>query len=258
MDLKLYPNTPDDELFANVRENCKHQIPWVELEPEHDGVAVIVGGGPSLKTTWDEVKLRSDAGQTVFALNNAARFLFYKGIKPRYSVILDAKPDNWRFLGFAKEHLIASQCHPGLFRLGPARLWHPAIEGITEHLPKDRQSTLVGASISVGLSALCLAYTMGYRTLHLYGYDSSHDGTTHAYEQERDPRNPLCTAEAGGKIFATDAVMARQAEMFPDLAYLLADEGCEIHVHGTGFLPTIAHEMTQPEKIELYVQETAA
>lgn len=244
MDIETTCNTSNEVLFNNVRVNSRKNIPWLKSLPEHDGHAVLVGGGPSLKDWVDEIRMRKDAGQTIFALNGAALYLKAQGIKADHCVVVDARESNIKFIGHAEHHYLSSQCHPSLFDCN-ATLWHQEYpEDMAEFesaLPEEQpEHTLIGGGTTVGLSAMALVYALGYRKLHLYGYDSSYqDGDRHAYSQH-DPQNVDCVFTVAGKSFNTSLAMARQAELFPEMKDTLLDLGCLITIRGDGLLPWIS------------------
>lgn len=247
MEIETVCNTSDDVLFANVEANSRRDVPWVRSVAAHDGQAVIVGGGPSVVDWLHEIRYRKGEGQTIFALNNAARFLVEQGIEVDHQVVVDAREHNAKFLGFAKHHLLASQCHPLLFdEAKGATLWHqeyPAdMARFDACLPANYPAhTLIGGGTTVGLSAMALVYALGYRKIHLYGYDSSYrDEATHVYPQQ-DPQRVDCIATVGGRKFKTSLAMAKQAELFPQLADSLIDLGCLVTLRGDGLLPWTSH-----------------
>jgi uncharacterized Rossmann fold enzyme len=246
MDIEILCNTDDDELFANVRENSQSHGVWLKEVPPHDGHAIIVGGGPSIIEYLPSIAKRQQLGQHIFALNGAARFLNRHGLYPEFQVILDARPENITLIGDADDYLIASQCHPDVFdMIADPIVWHPAIEGIEPNLPEhDDEYVLIGGGTTVGLSSMCLAYAMGYRNLHLYGYDSSHRSAMgHAYNQPLNDRDPLCKVTMAGKVFTSSLTMARQAELFPEVCNNLIDLGCIITVDGDGLIMAVVEEM---------------
>ncbi len=248
MELAITCNTPDEKLFENVRLNSALDIPWVETTEAHDGHAVICGGGPSLADSLDDIRWRQSLGQKIFALNQSAQFLVDSGIQPDYQVILDARPENVKFLMPAYKILLGSQCDPALFEKAgtDAILFHPVIDGIDAHIPAEKKVTLVGGGTTVGLTAMALAYTMGYRKIHLFGYDSCHSGPkSHAYTQDLNNDDQMAEVTVSGKTFHASLTMARQAELFPTLCNNLIDLGCIITVDGTGLIPEIARAMMQ-------------
>ncbi len=267
MDIAIECNTADAVLIQNIIANSRRPLKWISMRepplPEGRDHAVICGGGPSLADTLDSIRWRHGLGQKVFALNNAAGFLAAHDIFPDYQVIVDARPHNAGFVGCAFEYLLSSQCHPMVFdkALPDATwLWHPLIERILDEdqrfVNDPRPYSLIGGGHTVGLSAMCLAYTMGYRKLHLYGYDSSHLGeATHAYAQPQNVRDPECEVEAYGRTFHCSLAMARQMELFPDVANNLIELGCVITVDGDGLLPHSfrylwSASMPEPQKYE--------
>lgn len=243
MKIETCVNTADEILFKNIFDNSRRPVRWVKNIPEHDGQAVLVGGGPSAADWVAEIRYRQSEGQTIFALNNAARWLEEIGIKPDHQVIVDARPNNVAFVNHAKHHYLASQCDPSLFETAHnVTLWHqfyPKDMGKFEAaLPEyDDDYVLVGGGTTVGLCAMALAYTLGYRKLHLYGYDSSYrDDRMHAYAQH-DPQAVDCVSTVAGKTFNTTLAMAQQAEFFPQFSDQLLDMGCMITIRGDGLLP---------------------
>ena len=248
MDIEILCNTPDEVLFANIANNAKSCVDWVCEEEAHEGHAVIVGGGPSLAENLEQIRKRYRMGQAVFALNGAAKFLNENGIVPDYQVILDARSETAGLVSKAQEYLLASQCHPStLAAVDPLRvsIWHPVIEGIEDVLSfSDQEYVLIGGGLTVGLSSMCLAYAMGYRKIHLFGYDSSHRiDLTHAYSQPMNSTEPRCKVTVNGKAFSTSLTMARQAEAFPDVCNNLIDLGCIITVDSDGLIAEVVRHM---------------
>jgi hypothetical protein len=240
-------NSPKEKIFENVAINSKRAVPWVKEVPVHEGHAVLVGGGPSAADTLDDIRRRVAQGQDVFALNGVAAWLNQYGIMPKYQVLLDSRPQNRRFVRpiAAEQFLIASQCDPVIFDIlanEDVTLFHHAEEGIEEQF--EGNSVLIGGGITVGLTSMALVYALGYRQLHLYGYDSSdREGESHAYAQtEAGSENDRREIWVGRKMFVASPAMYAQAQAFPQFAQLLADMGCTITVHGSGLLPEVVRQ----------------
>jgi hypothetical protein len=237
-------NTSDEDLHRNIKINSAraNQIEWgwVKSEGPHDGVAVLVGSGPSLADTIDDIRRHRDAGHMIFAMNGAASYLADRGVGAHFQVMIDPREETKQLIGPALGHLIASQCHPAIFDALPwAKLYHLQIEGIDDDLPEyPHPFALVGGAASVGNTSTVLAYVMGYRTLHLYGYDSSHrDAQSHAFHQKMNDGEPNCLVVWNGKEYRTSLTMKLQAEKAQDTLRLLEGAGVKIHVHGSGLLP---------------------
>lgn len=263
MDIQILCNTDDAAIYANIAANAKRKLPWVCEAAAHDGHAVIVGGGPSLVEYLPQIRKRYELGQTIFALNGAAKFLNAHGIKPHYQVLLDARRESVGLLDEANAYLVCSQCHESAFdALDDKRvlLWHPAIDNVSDHLPPyDGDYGLVGGGLTVGLSSMCLVYLMGYRKLHLFGYDSSHRQTLgHAYPQPMNDSDILCKVTLGGKVFTSSLTMARQAEVFPEVCNNLIDLGCIITVDADGLIKAVVDEMAANAAPKTEAQKYAA
>ena len=248
-------NTEDRVLFGNVRAAVKLDLPWMGLTPPHDGTAVIVGGGPSMKGLLPMIAGHKNAGHKVFALNGVVPTLKGAGVTPDFFVLLDARRENLAFVQPDKQthYLIASQCDPVVFETlngYDVTVWHPRYEGIEDHIGPGKYA-LIGGGCTVGLQAMCLAYAMGYRMIHLYGFDSSYSraGEGHAYPQAANDGDERETFRVGNQEFVAAPWMARQAMEFQTLANKLAEDDTIIHVHGHGLLPAVAKAMAEPPEM---------
>ncbi len=246
LEITVHCNTDGTITKENVLSAAKRDLRVIAPLPANDRIAVLVGGGPSLQSSVPEISNWYAMGADIFALNGAAKFLNGLGILPTFQVMIDPRPENKILFAEAKEYLIASQCAPEVFDSVPAHktaLFH--LVGSAMGLVNG---TLVGGNVTVGLTAMCLAHTLGFRALHLYGYDSSYaDETHHAYPQEQnDEEKKLLDVQIydkDGKLkkFVTNYAMAKQAQLFPETCKLLTDDDSVIYVHGTGLIPTMAH-----------------
>jgi len=254
----LICNTSDEQIYNNIRINSRNHSNWVRLEDAHDGVAILCGSGPSLSDYLNEIRNKQKKGGKVFAMNGAAKFLNENGILPDYQVIIDARPETATLVGPANEYLFASQVAPETFSKMPtARLWHLQVENIDSLLPEYNQSyCLIGGAASVGNTATCLAYAMGYRNLEIYGYDSSHkEGRGHAFHQSLNDGDPCCVVNFAGKEYTCSLTMKLQAEKFMETSRALRSYGCKINVHGYGLLPDMYNakleNLSEAEKYQL-------
>lgn len=237
-------NTPDEELERNVRENAARDLEWIGMRPAHDVPAVFVGGGPSAEEFLDDIASHHAHGARIFAMNAASRWLRLRtGIRADFQVVADAKPETATLVDpRARAHLFASQVNPDTMHAVDAPLvWHPLMDGIEDWLPAERRArggyALIGGGGGVGNFALCLAWVMGHRTMHLYGYDSCHrDGRSHAYDQPMNAFMPSTDVEWAGKTYHASLGMKLQAERFQVTAQQLKREGVALHVYGDGLL----------------------
>lgn len=248
-ELESVANTDFETVKENVLSSCSRDLPWLEIKPAHDKHVVIVGGGPSLKDTIDEVKWRHSLGQTVIAINGSGEFLYKHGIIADIQVIIDARKHNSRFMNplWSKERYLASQCDESVFDVSGSRttLFHMNTTAIESIIPKDREAHLISSGTTVGLAAMAIAYTQGYRAIHLHGFDSSYSENHHAYSQPENDGDVTVEVSVGDRTFKCAAWMAAQAQQFQDIALQLAQEGVIITVAGDGLIPYIAHCMSK-------------
>lgn len=209
----------------------------------HKGHAVIVGGGPSIKNFVEELKSRQGELQTIFALNNSWRWLHENGVDTDIHVLLDARKENEAFLPQGEhcvfERFYASQCHPDLLAKADGPLltvWHALTPEIVDNFA-DQDMFWVGCGSSVGLRSIFLAFCLGYREFHLYGFDSCyHDGNGHAYSQPLNDKEKLIDVEIHGRKFKAAPWMVTQMQEFLQIMEVLTRQGCVFTIHGDGLL----------------------
>lgn len=265
-------NTSVDVILGHVKTNAhRSDVKWLCECEAHDRHAVLVGGGPSLKNHLAEIKRRQDdpnSKQDIVALNGAAKFLLQNDVVPDYLLMVDPRERNLDFvqcvrlgerMPVARAFLIAAQCHPKVFDelaggdVMTFLMYLPEIDARKhELLPKGTRCTPVMGPTSAGLTAMSVMVAAGYRSLHLYGYDSSdEEGAAHAYAQDlSDAESKRLAVYRLGKTYSCSYAMYEQADTFPEFARMIADFGATITVHGTGLLPDIAREMAANQQGE--------
>lgn len=237
-------NVSHETILANIRHAKTLKTSWLELRDPHDGVALVVAGGPSLTDSLPSVMAHKASGAAIVAVNGALAWLAGKNIEADYHVILDARPENAAFVcNCPATRIYSSQCDPSVAEQADT-LFHPFFDGITDITGTDDQSAYIGGGTTAGLKAIVIAYALGYRRIHLYGFDSCYrDNDNHAYAQALNAAERIIDVHAGDKTFRCAPWMATQAEDFQSLAPDLIAKGCEICVHGEGLIPEIAAGM---------------
>jgi uncharacterized Rossmann fold enzyme len=238
-------NVSNERLEWNVALALKSCKTWLKKEPGHSGVAVIVGGGPSLKDHLFRVRGRQMAKAKVFACGNAANYLLENQITPDYQILLDARAENAFFVvPDPTVKFIASQCDPRTWKKGG--IGFHAMQTSYMHLI-EHEEMLVGGGSTVGLKAIAIAYALGFRNFHLFGFDSSYsEDSHHAYPQSLNDKERRMEVKCGGKTFTCAPWMVTQAEEFKELARVLVEMGCTFSIHGEGLIPSIAAALEVP------------
>ncbi len=257
-------NTPE-QVDSNIEASLKRQyIPFSSLIDKEQGAVAIVGSGPSLKQTWKQLKrFKGD----IIACNASNQFLLERGIIPKYVMIFDADILAEEFVTTPHKditYLIASRCHPKVFEhLEGYKIvvWHAKgdlnLEKILEE--RNRMEPMCGGGGAAVTRTMFLAQPMGYRTLHLYGVDSSFDhdkeyegeidyseikqGQDHTHIRKSTTEEKFLPILCNGRVFHTTPWMASQAEDFKVLVPSLQQIGVKIVVHGTGLIPHLAKAM---------------
>jgi hypothetical protein len=137
------------------------------------------------------------------------------------------------------------------------------IKDIESLFPKERIKkggyVILGGGRAVGNSATCVAFAMGFRNLHIFGFDSCHkDGRSHAYTQTMNALIPTMKIKRAGREFVTSVAMKSQAEKFMFTSHHLKEAGCKIQVYGDGLLQSMYNtpyeDMTEQDKYQLMWQ----
>lgn len=248
-------NTPAETMIEQAEQNLNRDLPLLAELEEHNGTALIVGGGPSLAESLGRLRFHKDRGGVIFALNATHDWLIERGIVPDFHVLLDARKDNAQFV--SKPHkdvtyLIASQCHPDVFEALDGYsvvMWTACFESHEREMEFGRKFPgkpimMVGGGATVGMKAMYLAYLWGFRKIHMFGMDSSYRGEdNHAYKQTLNDKESRMPIHAAGRDFVCAPWMAKQAMEFQGQYRQLSGLGCLVKVHGDGLIPWIAKQL---------------
>ena len=240
--LRGVTNTAGELIEENLSATFARDYTPLEGSSEYQGPVSIVGAGPSLFSTYQDI-----VGD-IIACNSAHDFLVAKGIIPKYAMIWDAHPVMAKILKPREGviYLVASRCHPGVFKMlegFDVRVWH-ALDGdgvLEKHLVRhQRMEPMVAGGSSSVMRAAFLAPFMGYtKDMHLFGIDSCYaEGKTHVGASIVDQQK--ISLRVCGKWFVVAPWMAMQAGDFKIIAPVLQGQGIRPVVHGTGLLPYTA------------------
>lgn len=254
MELEVVGNVSDDTLIKNA--DYALSLPIELLAEQYSAIndkrLAIVGGGPSLEGSLATIHAMQKGGAVVWALNNSFRYLCEHGIEPDAHLMFDGREENIKFVPEKTSALLlyGAQCHPTV--IDKARvasenmvIWCPAISKMGDLLRKHKKvGWIISAGSSIGLKAMWISRLMGFRKVHLFGYDSSYkEGENHAYKQSLNNGENVIDVTVNGHPFKCAAWMATQVEEFRESVPHLVASGMEFTVHGEGLLPYIATTM---------------
>ena len=201
MKIRFTGNVPveHEDIMRNVEFARQSGLPYVKPSEAHDRVLAIVGGGPSLLGSLEELKaFQGD----IWAVNGACAFLRTHGID---STMIGVDP-----------HVIMCQWAPGtkkaiLCSRTDYRVWPILKDADVQLFDLIQENTDEGirSGSSTATCAFDLATDMGYRTIIFYGCESSFPGEqigtasdqTHAYCKE--VREHRMLVECGGAEYLT-------------------------------------------------------
>lgn len=249
-ELMVTANLPIEEITANIQSALAMGSDWLHIHPPHDGIAAICAGGPSLS---NDLAMLYAKNIDVFSVNGSYKFLAERGVASKFHVILDGRAENIQFVPGKTEatQLYASQCHPDVLNAAKnLTLWHPFFDGIVDIVGEDDESAFIGGGTTAGLKAAIIAYTLGYRKIHMLGFDSCYrNGDNHAYRQPLNDGERILDISYNGKDYQCAPWMVTQAEDFGRLIPELVSIGAEIIVHGDGLIPDMAKIMGKAENL---------
>lgn len=241
-----------ENALKNIRRNSKRDLPWIDREIEPHSVPIaIVGGGPSLKETLPELKKLSETA-VVMATNKTPLFLKQNGIRCDYHLFSDPG-DGRKFIEpTPKTYFVSSQCDPRLFKALEDEnviLFHIICNSWEDeiiHIVKNtgRPAKLLGGGETGTHRCLEIAYYLGFRDYHLFGFDGSGEG--HAYDHHnRHKDEGEIEIEVEGKHFHVKPHHYRQAGQYEYQHKTLVDRGVKITPYGDALIPHIARQLNE-------------
>ena len=233
-----------DILENNMRSCLKRKVKELQGHlPVKLGKIAICAGGVSLRDNLD--KLREFDGY-IMALNGTGKYLRENGIKPDGIVLLDSADMMLQFIQKPSrkiDYWIASRCSPLVFDKLKGQnviVWHADND---TYRPEGKH--YIGGGCSVGTRSICLALSLGFRDIELFGMDMCiRKGQDRAYTQKGGENPKTMNVFCGIKEFTCAPYMAEEAKIFRKImtnyGYLF-----DMKVHGDGLLATFMKEATK-------------
>jgi hypothetical protein len=233
----------DATLYAHIAANMARGLPVLPQHLTHDGVAVMVGSGPSVKDQLPSIRDARDRGGFLVAIKDTHDWLLAHDIIPNAAVAIDPQPS--RAHVFQNPHhdvryFIASQVHPEMLdHLSGyhVSLWHAYVRKNQTVPPPG--TPLISGGTTTGLRAITLLYSMGFREFELYGYDSClADGLLRMNgDVPRTGDDTINEIVVHGETFHCNPSMTAQAAEFQNLYWSMPD--ISIQSHGDGLISAI-------------------
>lgn len=182
-----------------IKDAIARSIPRIEPWPEgrlRDESIAVVGFGPSLNQTWEQIR----DFKHIITCSGAHKFLIDRGIVPTQHCEVDPRAHKVQLIGEPHkdvEYLIASTCHAAVFdhlKAFNAKLWHvfDTAEDALRTLPHGEWALTGGCS--VGLRAITIARFLGFVNMHLFGMDGNEgESGKHAAAHPMQPQKHSLT-----------------------------------------------------------------
>jgi len=238
--------------LEQIKAACERGLHEFGPSPAHKKEVCVIGSGPSAKGQLKKIRKLHDAGCFILAIKGAHNFLIKNKIIPHAALAVDPQPHIvecftkklGKNAGFRPVYLIASQCHAELFDYLEDQeviLWHLLATSSHEWLGNRCQ---IGGGSTSGSRGIVLAWMMGFRTFHLFGFDSCLQG------KGKRPLRKITGERWGGvkeentlelwcegKTYYADPAMAAQANEIQDVIKML--EGSRFKAYGKGLIQEI-------------------
>lgn len=214
----LYTDVIPQEIPGHIKANCERiKDRLTKVEESLEEPIAIVGYGPTLKKFWNRIK----EFKTILSTSGAHKFLVDRDVIPTYHVDVDFRARKALHTKESHpdiEYLFASIVHPEMLdnvEGKRTKLWHIALKGI-EYPDKE---LVLQSYWDVGQEAILVAKALGYRNLHLFGYDYAFEvdsGLTHAGVHNGIPGTRVF-AKCGNRFYQTSDSLARGVMTFTKL-----------------------------------------
>ena len=217
----------EKERLENIQSAIERKLPDMKAFPLHGGRWNICAGGPSLRK---EVKRIRKAKGVIVSVNGTHDYLLSKKVRPDVFILTDPQEHCEKFVKRPRKevtYLIAAHCSPKVFdRLEgyDCRVWYP----LDYELPVP---VSIGGGTTVGLRAINIGYTLGYRDIHLWGFDGCVTESHHAYPQDENYQEPK-TVKYRGKEYRMTEWMCAQADNFEEMLRKHLDFNITVHSSG--------------------------
>jgi hypothetical protein len=247
-------NTESEQLLANITSSIRRGHPQMRTGPVQNARICLVGSGPSLNETENELRQLLWDGAILVTLNGAYHWCQERNLKPQTQIVMDARSSNARFVTpYVPKcnYVLASQCDPSVWTAvedyPDVWIWHAVVkaESETSSLLDNYYGgnwVGIGGGTSVATRAINLLRVAGYIRIDLFGIDCCWLGDVHhALAQPENAHERPSQIEIGVrghqemKLFTVSPWHIKQ---FEDCLTIMHVNGkhFQLNVHGSGLL----------------------
>ncbi len=243
-----------------ILDNIRHAIRQGHVQVRPDSLKtqriVLLGSGPSLNESEDEIrKLLWEGNTTLVTLNGAYHWAIEHKLRPNVQIVMDARDTNVRFVQPPVpecRYLLASQCSPTVWASVKGRPGVWIFHAVMRETEPEPTAVLdeyymgnwagVNGGTSVATRAMFLLRMLGYVQYDLFGVDCCWKGAEHHAlaqpENEQDKKIAMNLDVVGHEPirFWVSAWHLKQFEDFMTIFKLTGGQHWMLNVHGGGLL----------------------
>lgn len=247
-----------EKIASNVWYNIRMGRPQVNFHVQQYTPIILCAGGGSLLEHVDEIQCAQLKGMDVVCVGNAGHALMRHGIKVNGHILVDGAVRNRSFIvpTVDTRYFVASQCDPSilhaLHRHKHVFIWHAGCvadeqKDLDLYYGKSGWFQILGGSY-VTLRAISLLHCLGYKYIHIYGFDSclSKEDKHHAYDQPNADRQKSAEVEIGGRKFKANFWMLDQASQFCESVQNKRFGDSQLAIHGNGLIAHMVKTRSLP------------
>lgn len=256
-----------EKIQQNVSTNLKVMNKWIKECCINDEEVVICSAGPSLSA--DEILPYYNAGVKIVAVKHALKTLLDAGIIPWACILLDPRAHVADFVQYPNRLIkwfVSSMVDPSVSRhlidCGCDVYGYHALVGAGEQDRIPNGHILLGGGSATATRGISLLYTLGFRKMHLYGYDCCYFKKPDLSEKKENGRmrfeEVTLTAQSWGnrtevRTFWTEGQFLAQVQEM-DKIYLKNSE-LVLNIHGDGIIPWMHKHQQKLKAWEAYTRE---
>ena len=264
--VRTHSKFKDHEMFANLRTNLKRKLPtMIDKRGTYTGDVIIVGGGPSVDGEIDTIMRLVSEGKKLLVIERMYEWCDRNDLHPDFVIALDASDDVKD--GFAKIqegtiHFIVATTEPSVFDYVPREstyIWsgsaglHPLAHPIwREH--GYTKIPILDTGGSVTLASIYLSLILGFKSVHLFGFDCMVKSSEHDYASGISGKSvdrKYFEIEADGEIVLTCSSFLAFSQQFFTMVSRAKEAGIldDIHVYGESLVNKMWDRDAEIEKV---------